>query len=248
MIWLRSAAFNLWFYGFTVLVALASVPLLLLPPAVTRWVAYVWSRGVLGGLWICGISIRVTGRENIPPGPALIASQHQSAMDTIVWFHLVPEVTYVLKAELNRIPIYGAISRRLNMIAVDRKAGAQAMRVLFRGADEAIAAGRQIVIFPEGSRAAPGTVLPLHPGVAGLASRTGLPVIPVATDSGRHWGRRAFRRLPGVIRIDIRPPLPARLPRAELLHRLAAIYAQGPVDNSVGEGESPLTAHPRNIG
>jgi len=248
MILLRSAAFNLWFYGFTVLVALASIPVPLLPASVARRVAHVWSRGVLGGLWLCGIGIRVTGRENIPPGPALIASQHQSAFDTIVWLHLLPDAAYVLKAELLRIPIYGALARRLGMIAVDRQAGAQAIRALLKGADAAVAAGRRIVIFPEGTRAPPGTVLPLHPGVAALASRTGLPVIPVATDSGRYWGRRAFRRLPGTIRIDIRPPLPPGLPRTELLPRLAAIYAQGPVDNSVGEGAPPLTIRPRKIG
>jgi 1-acyl-sn-glycerol-3-phosphate acyltransferase len=89
-----------------------------------------------------------------------------------------------------------------------------------RDAEDAARAGRQIVIFPEGTRAEPGAVLPLQPGVAALAAQTGLPVIPVVTDSGLHWGRRSFRKQPGTIRIVIRPPLPAGLRRDELMRRL----------------------------
>jgi len=249
MTWLRSVVFNLWFYGVTVVVAVMTLPVLLLHPRAARWVARVWARLVLGGLRpICGITVEVTGRENLPAhGAALIASQHQSAFDTIVWFLLVPEAAYVLKKELGTIPIYGALSRKMGMIAVDRSAGAAAIRTLVKDAHRAVAAGQQIVIFPEGTRAAPGAVLPLHPGVAALASRTGLPVIPVVTDSGRCWGRRAFRKNPGIIRVAIQPPLPAGTPRPALMARLAALYAQGPapVDNSVGETSPGLSGHPR---
>jgi len=204
---------------------------------------------VLGGLKaICGITVTVTGREHLPQGgAALIASQHQSAFDTIVWLLLVPDATYVLKRELTRIPLYGTICRRLGMIAVDRDGGASAIRALLRAGDGAVADGRQIVIFPEGTRAPPGAVLPLHPGVAALATRTGLPVVPVVTDSGLRWGRRAFRKEPGVIHVAIQPPLPARLPRTELMARLAELYAAGvvPVDNSVGAPLSGFTTNPR---
>jgi 1-acyl-sn-glycerol-3-phosphate acyltransferase len=251
MIWLRSIAFNLWFYGVTVLVALLSLPVLLLHPRAARWVTRFWARLVLGGLRpICGISVVVTGRENLPlQGPALIASQHQSAFDTIIWFLLVPEAAYVLKKELGAIPIYGALSRKMGMIAVDRAAGAAAIRTLVKDAHRAVAAGQQIVIFPEGTRAAPGVVLPLHPGVAALASRTALPVIPVVTDSGSCWGRRAFRKMPGTIRVAILPPLPAGLPRAELMARLAALFAAPiPVDNSVGAAPAGFTDESRKAG
>ena len=237
MILLRSALFNLWFYGITVLVALAGVPVMRAPPSWARALARFWARAVLGGLRpLCGITVKVTGREHLPPaGPALIASQHQSAFDTVIWLLLVPEATYVLKQELMRIPLYGAMCNKLGMIAVDRSGGASAIRALLRGGEGAAAAGRQIVIFPEGTRAAPGQALPLHPGVAALAARTGLPVIPVVTDSGLRWGRRAFRRHAGVIHVAVLPPLPAKLPRAALMERLAELYAQGvaPVDNSV---------------
>lgn len=248
MIWLRSALFNLWFYGMTVAVAVAAAVVTAGPDSWARWLARFWARAVLGALRpLCGITIKVTGREHLPAGgPALIASQHQSAFDTLVWLLLVPDVAYVLKQELTRIPLYGAMCRKLGMISVDRAGGASAIRALLRGGEAAAAAGRQIVIFPEGTRAPPGQVLPLHPGIAALATRTGLPVIPVVTDSGLYWGRRAFRRHAGVIHVAILPPLPAGLPRAALLERLAALYARGvvPVDNSVDSAAPGLNDHP----
>lgn len=251
MIWLRSAAFNLWFYGVTVVVALVSPLVRLGPEHWARGLARGWARTVLGALGpLCGIRVAVTGREHLPKaGAALVASQHQSAFDTIVWFLLAPEPAYVLKQELTRIPLYGGMCRKLGMIAVNRRGGASAIRALLRGAEGAMAAGRQIVIFPEGTRAAPGAVLPLQPGVAALAARTGLPVIPVVTDSGRCWGRRAWRRQPGTIHVAIQPPLPAGLPRAELMARLAALYAAPPaVDNSVGTVPLGFTAEARKVG
>lgn len=237
MIWLRSAVFNLWFYGATVVFAVASLAVRLGPASLTFGLTRTWARTVLGGLRpICGITVEITGREHLPAhGPALVASQHQSAFDTIVWLLIAPMPAYVLKQELMRIPLYAGMCRKLGMIVVDRDAGATAIRSLLRDADRAVAEGRQIVIFPEGTRAAPGAVLPLQPGIAALASRTRLPVIPVVTDSGSRWGRRAWRRRPGTIHVAIQPPLPANLPRAELMDRLAAIYASPIlVDNSVG--------------
>jgi 1-acyl-sn-glycerol-3-phosphate acyltransferase len=101
------------------------------------------------------------------------------------------------------------------------------MRELIRRAVATAAKGRQIVIFPEGTRVAPGARVKLQPGVAALATRTGLPVIPVVTDSGHYWGRRAFRKHPGTIQIAVLPPLPAGLPRNELMARLTQAYAEG---------------------
>jgi len=249
MIWLRSAAFNLWFYGATVVLATFSAVVQSGPTAWSHGIARFWARTVLAGLKpLCGITVVVSGREHLPvSGPALIASQHQSAFDTVVWLLLVPSPAYVLKQELTRIPLYGGMIRKLGMISVDRSAGAAAIRSLLRGADMAVAQGRPIVIFPEGTRAPPGAPLPLHPGIAALATRTGLPVIPVVTDSGLRWGRRAFRKRRGVIHIAIQPPLPAGLPRAVLMERLAALYAGGvdAVDKSVDSTTSGFSASPR---
>ena len=242
MTWLRSALFAVWFYGLTFVLALLSP---LSWPFGERGVvgyARVWARLVLAGLRVtCGISWRVTGLEHLPAaGPALIASQHQSAFDTLVWAVLAPRFAYVLKRELTRIPLFGQMLLRGGMIPVDRRAGAAALRGLLQASDRAVADGRQVVIFPEGTRAAPGERLPLQPGVAALAARMRLPVIPVVTDSGLHWGRRAFRKTPGVITVAILPPLPAGLKRDELLAALAALYSRGPVENSVGEVASHL--------
>lgn len=232
---LRSALFNLFFYCLTAVMVLAL-------PVVTRsgeaaMQAYMraWARLVLGGVRrICGISWRVVGAGNLPAGPALIASRHQSAFDTIVWFLLVPAPAptpaYVLKRELTRIPLIGRYCEGLGLIAVDRDGGSSAMRALLRGGDAAVRAGRAIVIFPEGTRAPPDRMLPLQPGVAALAQRTGLPVIPVATDSGRLWGRRAFVKNPGTITIEIREALPAGLSREVLMPTLAAALAAPPRD------------------
>ena len=231
MDFLRSTLFNLWFYlGTTVIAASAMVPRLL-----ARWwprdwgfaVATAWAAFTMTGLrWICGTRWEVRGRENLPvDGPALIVSMHQSAFDTMVWFLIMPRVAYVLKQELTKIPLIGPILAELRMIAVDREAGAAAIRTLLKGADAAVADRRQIVIFPEGTRVAPGTRAPLHPGYAAIASRTGLPIIPVTTDSGLCWGRRAFRKHPGVIHIDVHPPMPAGLSRQEMTDRLDALFA-----------------------
>ncbi|MCC6716567.1 MAG: 1-acyl-sn-glycerol-3-phosphate acyltransferase [Acetobacteraceae bacterium] len=251
MIWLRSAAFNLWFYATTVVLALTSLVVNLGPAPWVHGLARLWARTVLGGLRpLCGITVLVSGREHLPTdGPALIASQHQSAFDTVVWLLLVPQTAYVLKQELTKIPLYGGIVRRMGMIAVDRSAGAAAIRALLRGTDAAVAQGRQIVIFPEGTRAPPGVRLPLHPGIAAMAARSGLPVIPVVTDSGSHWGRRAFRKQPGTIHIAIQPPLPAGMPRAALMARLEALYAAGvsDVDKSVGVPLFRFSARPRKF-
>lgn len=170
----------------------------------------------------------------------LIASAHQSAFDTFVWLVLVPRCCYVLKQELLRIPLFGPLVQSTGMISVDRTGGASAMRGLLREAERAVREERQIVIFPEGTRAEPGTLLPLQPGVAALAARTGLPVVPVVTDSGLCWGRRAFRKRPGTIHIRLLEPIPAGIRREELMQRLDSALRSRvlpsiePVDNSVG--------------
>jgi 1-acyl-sn-glycerol-3-phosphate acyltransferase len=240
MTWLRSAAFNLWFFGMTFVLTLASVPMHLFAPERAMGLVRLWARLALGGLrLLCGIRWEISGREHVPDGAALLACQHQSAFDTVIWFAVARAPTYVLKQELMRIPLFGAMCRLTGMIPVDRSAGAAALRDLVRAGAQAAASGRQIVIFPEGTRVEPGAEAPLQPGIAALATRTGLAVVPVITDSGRFWGRRAFRKRPGLIHIRVLPPLPAGLPRPALLEALRAAYArdpaeqESPVDNSV---------------
>jgi len=219
MIWLRSLLFNIWFFAATLAMGLLGVLVRWFAPRHALWVAQSWAGLVLAGAAaICRIRIEVIGREHLPTqGAALIASQHQSAFDTLIWLRLVPRVAYVFKAELARIPLFGSLLVPAGQIPVDRGASFSAVRSLLRGADRAKADGRQIVIFPEGTRVAPGIEAELRPGIAALAARTGLPVIPVATDSGQRWGRRAFRKTPGVIHIVVGLPIPAGLSQTVLI-------------------------------
>jgi 1-acyl-sn-glycerol-3-phosphate acyltransferase len=243
MIFLRALVFNSWFFGLTVIIGVAALPVPMLAPRRAYAVARAWTRLVLWGARIfCGIRVTVTGAANLPPaGPALIASQHQSAFDTMIWLSLVPCARYVVKRELTRVPLFGPLLVPAGMIPVDRDAGAAAMRGLLRGATQAAGAGAHIIIFPEGTRVAPGEHVKLQPGIAAIAKHLNLPVIPVATDSGTCWGRRAFLKHAGRIRIDIGPAIPAGTPRQALLAAIDAYWRDAaerrlePVHNSVGE-------------
>lgn len=221
MIVLRSALFNVVFFGVTfVMSVLASLARLISPDHVLA-VAMLWARTLMVSVRvICGIRVEVTGLEHIPTGPALIASRHQSAFDTFVWLTLLPRCCYVFKRELLRIPLFGPLVAASGMIPVDRDGGGMAIRNLLREADRAVAENRQIVIFPEGTRSEPGSPLVLQPGIAALASRTGLPVIPVSTNSGTFWGRRSFRKRPGTIQIVVGTPIPADTERKALMRAL----------------------------
>lgn len=245
---LRSALFNIYFFGLTFILALWGVVLRIFARQRALGLAQLWARLVLAGAErICAIRLVLTGREHLPTsGPALIASLHQSAYDTMVWLTLVPRPAYVLKRELRRIPLFGPLLEPSGMIAIDRLGRADALRALLHATERAVADSRQVVIFPEGTRVDPGQRRPLQPGIAALAARTRLPVIPVRTDSGLRWGRRAFRKSPGAIHMTILPPIPAGLGRDELMRRLAiALQGTEAVDNSVGAASAGLPARRR---
>ncbi|GAB0113083.1 lysophospholipid acyltransferase family protein [Acidisoma sp. C75] len=202
---------------------------------------------------VVGIRVRIEGVEHLPlDAPFLIASTHQSAFDTVIWM-LLPRPSYVLKKELLKIPLFGACLEPGGMIPVDRKAGARAIRDLIRRGEAARAAGRQVVIFPQGTRAAPGEARIIQPGVAALAGAMAVPVFPVVTNSGAHWGRNAFRKFPGTIRIRIGRALPSGLPRAAFVQALDAAWGQledemaTPVDNIVGEDAESLDSRTKKI-
>jgi len=243
MIILRSLLFHAYFYSVTFLCCVAGVPLRLASPARSRALARVWVRLVLAGARrLCGIHLVLSGAEHLPSGgAALLASQHQSVFDTLIWTSLLPRPCYVVKQELMRLPLFGEMLRRTGMIGVDRKAGAAALKRLLLDSAEASADGRQLVIFPEGTRAAPGDPLVLQPGIAAMSARLALPVIPVATDSGRRWGRRAVRMIPRPIHVTIFRPLRLNAGRAALLASIeeawrgAAADFASPEEKSLGE-------------
>ncbi len=244
LILLRATLFNLYFLLLTVAMGLAAFAVRLAARRHALGYAKAWAGLTLAGLRVlCGIRVVVTGTEHLPAsGPVLVASQHQSAFDTLVWMNLVPRPAYVMKRELTRIPLVGPMLLLAGMIPVERDGAAAALRRLLSETDRAVADGRQIVIFPEGTRVAAGQRVALQPGIAALAGHSGLPVLPVATDSGRCWSRQAFVKRPGTIHVDIAAPVPPGLRRAALLAAIAAGWDEAasrrqpphPVDNTVG--------------
>lgn len=162
-----------------------------------------------------GIDCRVLGREHIPTGGALVVSKHQSAWDTFIFYALLTDVNYVLKKELMKIPVWGSYARKCEAIAIDREAGAKALKGLVRDCVDRIAKGRQVILFPEGTRTSPGERIPYQPGVAAVynALPEGTMIVPVALNSGRHWGRRDFIKTPGTITIEFLEPIPTGMDR-----------------------------------
>ena len=165
------------------------------------------------------IQVRVEGTR--PASPALYAAKHQSMFETTELAILLHGPAVVLKRELARIPIWGWATRRYGAMVVDREASATALRQMLRDAKVAKDAGRSILIFPEGTRVPPGTRPPLKSGFAGLYRMLGLPVVPVAVDSGRLWPRHGAKR-PGVITFRYGEAIPPGLKREEVEARVHA--------------------------
>lgn len=220
-LWLRSLAFNVGWYVGSVLFAVVGAPLLLAPRrAVVAW-ARAWIAFVMWWLRItCGLSHRVIGLQNLPSGPAIIACKHQSTWETLAFTWLFDDIAIVLKRELLFIPIVGWAMARAGNIAVARGDGAAALRGLVKQAKASIADGRSIVIFPEGTRVAPGDQRPYQVGTAALYRQLRVPVVPVALNSGLYWGRRKWIKRPGTITLEILPPLAPGLSRDAFMETL----------------------------
>lgn len=210
----RSLCFNVGWYAGSIVIALGGAPILLLPRrAVLAW-ARLWVTFVLWWLRVtCRLTHRVTGLQNLADGPVIMACKHQSSWETLAFTLLFPGTAIVLKRELLFIPIVGWAMARAGHIAVIRGDGASALRGMVKQARRAIAAGRSIVIFPEGTRVAPGDEKPYQIGTAALYRQLGVPVVPMALNSGVFWGRRKFVKWPGVITLEVLPPIPPGLSR-----------------------------------
>ena len=226
MLLARSIAFNIAMFGSGLILSLYGTALKYLAPARLPGLGRFWARFTLAALRVCcNIDLQITGAENLPRGQgAIIAAQHQSALDIMVWLSLLDAPAYVMKQELLRIPLFGPLLLPAGMIAVDRAGAAGALRKMVAECRLAVAAGRPIVIFPEGTRVAPGARVPLQPGIVALAKALGVPVIPAGTNSGTRWGRLAFRKTPGSVRLTILPALPPSLPREAILDALETCF------------------------
>jgi 1-acyl-sn-glycerol-3-phosphate acyltransferase len=221
----RSLLFTVIFYAATILFTVAAALALPFGRRGVRAVANGWAafhRACAAAL--LGIRTRIEGE--LPQGAVLVAAKHQSMFETLDLVVVFGAPSIVMKRELARIPIWGWLATRYGMIAVDRSGGAAALRRMMKEGERARAEGRPVVIFPEGTRVAPGEAPPLQPGFAGLYRALGLPVVPVALDSGRLWPRRSWVKHPGWVTMRFGAAIPPGLPRREIEARVhAAINA-----------------------
>jgi 1-acyl-sn-glycerol-3-phosphate acyltransferase len=217
----RSILFNLLYGIWTAGMHILCLPLLFASPRAVQAAGGIWIGGTLFLLkHVVGIDYRIIGAENLPTIPAVYAAKHQSAWETLFLSRYLHYPAFVLKKELLSIPLFGWFLKRAGMIAVDRKAGASALRGMARQAGETLAAGRSILIFPEGTRVAPGQSKPYQPGAAALYTQLKVPVVPVALNSGLFWGKRAFIKKPGTIVVEFLPPIQPGLDRKAVMKEL----------------------------
>lgn len=210
----RSLAYALIFYPATLLYVIAGLSLGLFATQPMRAVVHGWADlHEWLSVNLLGVRMRIEGA--LPNGPCLIAVKHESMYETIQILRVADTPVVVLKHELADLPLFGWMTRRYGVIPVDRNAGPKALRTMLTAARQAIAERRPVVIFPEGTRVAPGERPPLRSGFAGLYRALGLPVVPIAMDSGQLWGKGLLKR-PGIVTFEVQETIPAGLPRDEI--------------------------------
>jgi 1-acyl-sn-glycerol-3-phosphate acyltransferase len=217
----RSALFNLLFYVVLALFVTIGWPFFFTPRRWSIEALKVWGRASnLMLKIICGLTMEVRGREHIPQSGALVAGKHQSTWETFAILHLFEDPCLVLKHELSYFPFFGWFIFKFRHIRVRRGAGAAALKSMTATAAREIGEGRQIIIFPEGTRRAPDDPPAYKPGATALYLKLGAPCVPFALNSGLYWPRRKFLRLPGTITVEFLPAIPPGLPRREFEARL----------------------------
>ncbi len=227
LIFLRSLVFNILFYVFFLLWSLVALPTFVLPRAAMLKVASWWARtNILLMRAICGIKVEFRGVGKIPKGPLIVASKHQSMWETISLLRFFEAPFFVVKRELKFIPIFGLFIIKTDMVAIDRSKGGRAMLAVMRRAEEEVKHGRQFVIFPEGTRTAPGAPPHYKAGIGLIYADCGVPVLPVALNSGLFWPRRTFMRYPGTLVVEFLDPIPPGLKRDEFLKRVESVIEE----------------------
>src|ERR1700712_4743981 len=222
-IFLRSLVYNVLFYLVLAFWVILGIPTYLMP----RWgimnIARYWARS---SIWlmriVCNTKVEYRGLEKIPEGPLIVASKHQSMWETFALLQFFDQPLYILKRELKCIPLFGWYLIKSNMIGVDRSAGGRSLLRMARLAGEEVRRGRQLIIFPEGTRTAVDSPPRYKTGVAQVYVDCGVPCLPVALNSGLFWPRRTFLRYPGTLVVEFLDPLPPGLPRKEFIAAISA--------------------------
>jgi 1-acyl-sn-glycerol-3-phosphate acyltransferase len=237
---IRSIVFNLLFYLNLIVQMLGAIPTLVMPRGAIVAVVTFWART---NLWllrrICGITAEFRGLDKIPPGAVIVASKHQSFWETFALFPLFADPAFILKRELMWIPFFGWFSWKAGMIPVNRGKRSQALAELGVSVRQELARARQIVIFPEGTRRAPGAEPSYKYGVTHLYGETGAVVLPIALNSGLFWPRRSFRRFPGTVIVEVLDPIAPGLDKESFTARLQQSIETATA-RLVAEGEREL--------
>ncbi len=217
---MRKSLFTVWMVSCTLVYGLILLPSLIAQPT-ALWAARQWAHGVLFGLrHIVGVRLVISRLETLPTGGALIAAKHQSMLDTIVPFVMFKAPAFILKKELLRIPIFGWYAARAGMIPVDRDGQAAALKALVRATQRQLDAGRQIIIFPEGTRQQIGADPAYKPGVAALYRDLNVDCIPLALHTGHVWPARGMPSHAGVAQFEVLPAIAAGLSRGAFMRTL----------------------------
>ncbi|MBN9432730.1 MAG: 1-acyl-sn-glycerol-3-phosphate acyltransferase [Bosea sp.] len=224
MLIVRSFLFQVVFYAIMAVILAVTLPFyFFLPHRAAIAVVKFWTGASMWALRVvAGTRIEIRGLERLPHGAALIAPKHQSAFETMALFPLLDDPTFVMKRQLMMIPLFGWYTWKAGMIAVDRAGGSKALRKLAADSREAAAAGRQIILFPEGTRRPVGAPPDYKFGIIHLYRELKVPVVPIALNAGLYWPRRSFLRYPGTIIVEVLEPIPPGLDSKTFLARLIA--------------------------
>lgn len=221
MLQIRSLIFNVLFYLNMIVWTILLLPTLLLPRIVFCRLVIYW---IKLSFWmlkvICGTTYEIRGREKAPKGGFLVASKHQSMWETLGLFLVFDDPAFVLKRELQWLPLYGWYTLKHRSIPINRRGGSATLAIMNERAREEAASGRQIVIFPEGTRTAPGAPPAYKYGIAHMYDQMKVTCVPVGLNSGMFWPRRKFLRYPGTIVVEICEPIAPGLDRETFLEVL----------------------------
>ena len=217
-IFLRSLVYNLLFYAMLVFWIIVAIPTFLMPRRVFFVVAKSWARS---SIWlmrvICNTRVEYRGTWKIPRGPLIVASKHQSFWETFALLQFFDSPLFIYKRELGYIPFFGWYLKKAGMIGIDRGGGIRSLMQMMRRAPQEIRSGRQLIIFPEGTRTPVGAAPDYLTGAGQIYASSGVSCIPVALNSGLFWPRRHFMRYPGTLVVEFLDPLPPGLPRKDFL-------------------------------
>jgi 1-acyl-sn-glycerol-3-phosphate acyltransferase len=226
-IFLRSLIYNVLFYAVLVVLIIVAIPTFAMPRRALLTVAGWWAKTSIFLLRvICNIKVEYRGVEKIPKGPLIVASKHQSMWETFAFLQFFEEPLYILKRELTWIPVFGLFLIKANMIAVERNSGPRSLKDMTRRAGAEVRRGRQLIIFPEGTRRPVGAPPRYKHGVGQVYVDSGVACLPVALNSGLFWPRRTFRRYPGTIVVEFLDLLPPGLTRDQFIAQVSTVIEE----------------------